>query len=118
MEEKSLDFYKKCIKQLLSEYEPLETEWSRVELLFDDERMRYMAVRVGWFKQKRIHLCLVHIDIYDDTIIVQCNNTEDMVVTELVEMGIPRAKIQLGFLPPEVQALSEQAASQEQLEPA
>ena len=74
--EKEMSVYQKCVKQLLSEYEPLATERSNVELLFDDERMPYLAVRIGWFQQKRIHLCLAHIDITDDAVLVQCNNTE------------------------------------------
>jgi hypothetical protein len=45
----------------------------------------------------------VHIDICDEIVIIQCNDTEDLIATELVEMGIPRERIVLGFLPPEVQ---------------
>ena len=116
--EKEIDFYRQCIKKLLVGYEPLKTQQSKVELLFDDERMRYMAVRVGWFRQKRLHLCLVHIDICDDAIIIQCNNTEDMIATELVKMGLPGEKIRLGFLPPESQAFSDLPVLQEHLDPA
>ncbi|RKZ52502.1 MAG: XisI protein [Candidatus Parabeggiatoa sp. nov. 3] len=96
-----IEFYKRCIKKLLSEYESFKSPWSNVELLFDDERMSYMAVRVGWLKYKRIHLCLVHIDILGEKMVIQCNNTENQVMTELLEMGIPREKISCGFLPPE-----------------
>ena len=64
--ENSLAFYQQCIKEVLSEYERLHTEWSKVELLFDDERGHYMVLRVGWFKQKRVHRCLIHIDISGD----------------------------------------------------
>ncbi|MCP4110141.1 MAG: XisI protein [Desulfobacteraceae bacterium] len=100
--EENMILYQKCIKRLLSAYQPLKTEWSEVELLFDDERKHYMAFRVGWFRQKRVHFCLVHIDICDDTVVIQANNTEDMIDDELIRMGIPREKICLGLLPPEV----------------
>ena len=100
--EKELEFYADCTKALLRNYEALKTEWSTVELLFDDQRRRYMAIRVGWFKQKRIHLCLVHIDIADDSVVIQCNNTEDMVATELIEMGIASLLQNIGYalIPP------------------
>jgi hypothetical protein len=98
-----IDFYKRCIKTLLSEYESFTSPWSKVELIFDDERMSYMVVRVGWLKHKRIHLCLVHIDILGEKMLIQCNNSENKVVTELVEMGIPKQNISCGFLPPETQ---------------
>jgi hypothetical protein len=106
-----IDFYKRCIKQLLAEYESFKSPCPHVELLFDDERMSYMAVRVGWLKDKHLHLCLVHIDILDDTLVVQCNNTENLVVTQLVEMGIPREKISCGFIPPEARKDMAQAWS-------
>jgi len=114
--EKDLNFYQESIKKVLSGYEMLNTEQSSVELLFDDERKRYTAIRLGWLAQKRIYLCLVHIDIEDEAIIIQCNNTEDMIATELVSLGVPKEKIRLGFLPPEVQAFSDLSVSQEQFE--
>lgn len=101
--DQSIEFYKACIKHILAEYESLRTEWSTVELLFDDERLHYMALRVGWHQHKRIHACLVHIDICQDRIVIQANNTEDPIDDELIELGIPREKICLGILPPEVQ---------------
>ena len=61
-------------------------------------------------------LCLVHIDICDEMIVIQCNNTEDLLVNELEEMGIPRQQIRLGFLPPEVRSLADDRESQPVLE--
>lgn len=116
--EGTVEQYKKSVKQLLSSYEALHTEHSHVELLFDDIHLRYMAVRVGWMKRKRIHLCLVHIDICDGLLVIQCNNTEDLLIDELEALGIPRQKIVLGFLPPEIRALENQHEIEEQLEPA
>jgi hypothetical protein len=116
--EKSIDFYKQCIKKLLSEYESLETEHSKVALLFDDEHSHYMAVRFGWFGQKRIHLCLAHISLEDDIVVLQCNNTEDLIATELVKRGIPKEKIRLSFLPSGVQMFSEWPLAQGEFEPA
>lgn len=95
--------YKECVKQLLCKYESLKDEDSEVELIFDDERMRYMALWVGWHKYKRVHQCIVHIDIVGDRIFIQCNDTEDSLVAELVEMGIPQENISLGFIHPKNQ---------------
>jgi hypothetical protein len=108
--ESHVTFYQQCIKAVLTEYQQLRTPHSHIELLFDDERMRYMVMRVGWHNQKRIHLCLVHIDILDDLVIIQSNNTEAPLAAELVDMGIPRAKIGLGFIPPEARQYAEYPA--------
>ncbi len=117
--EKGLDIYKHYIKQVLSTYETLKTNQSEVKLIFDDVRMHYMVMRIGWLNQKHIHLCLVHIDITSDVVIIQCNNTEDMIATKLVKAGIPQNKIRLGFLPPESQTfVEEQSELRKQLQPA
>jgi len=95
------------VKQLLSSYERLKTEDMRIELVFDDERMRYMAVWVGWRKHKRIHQCAVHIDICDGEVIIHWNDTEDMLDEELAEMGIPMSRIRSEIIPPEVRLYQE-----------
>ncbi|MDM8558305.1 XisI protein [Candidatus Parabeggiatoa sp. HSG14] len=99
--ESTITFYQQCIKTILAHYESLRTEETNIELIYDDERMHYMVLRVGWVSQKRMYLCLLHMDIVDETIIIQCNNTEDRVASELVQMGIPKEHIGLGFIPPE-----------------
>lgn len=105
--ESMIPLYQQCIKTLLSQYESPQAEDAAIELICDDERMRYLVLRVGWRDQKRIYLCLLHIDIIDDTVIIQCNNTEDKVASELVQLGIPKDKIGLGFLPPAVRSDAE-----------
>jgi hypothetical protein len=112
--EEHLTLYQSCIKHVLSEYQALHTQWSEVELIFDDEHHHYMAYRLGWFNHKRIHFCLVHIDICDDMVIIQANNTEDMIDEELIEQGIPKDKICLGLLPPDVREYLTQPNNHEQ----
>ncbi|MFN8488601.1 MAG: XisI protein [Caldilineaceae bacterium] len=116
--EGTVEQYKKSVKQFLSTYESLHTEHLHVELLFDDVRLRYMAVRVGWINRKRIHLCLIHIEICDGFLIIQCNNTEDLIIDELEALGISRQKIILGFLPPEIRTLEALHEREVRLEPA
>lgn len=101
--EKSTLNYEVCVKNLLKAYEKQNTPHSKVELIFDDARKRYLVLRVGWFEEKRLHLCLVHIDLVADKVIIQANNTEDLIASELETLGIPREKIVLGFLPPHLQ---------------
>jgi len=97
--ENSVKFYQRCIKELLKEYAEIASGEARLELLFDDDHARYMLARVGWRQEKRIHRCLVHIDIEGNCVIIQANNTEQLIDRDLVNKGIPSDKIRLGFLP-------------------
>lgn len=100
--ETSIDFYKRCIKQALSEYENLKTDHCKTELVFDDEHGRYLVVWLGWQGQKRIHTCSVHIDIVDENIVIQWNDTEELLDERLIEMGVARSSIVIGTIPPEL----------------
>lgn len=113
--ENTVAFYQTCIKHLLSEYVSLKTEETDVNVCFDDKRMCYLVMRVGWFqKYKRIHRCLIHIEICDETVVIQANNTEDPIDTDLIEMGIPKEKICLGFIPADFRAYAEQHSRERQ----
>ncbi len=101
-----IKFHQQCVKRLLSEYEKISTQHSKDEVIFDDERQRYIVMNLGWSGERRIHFCLVHIDIREGNIIIQANNTEDFVASRLVEMGVPAERIFLSFLPPEYQAFA------------
>ena len=74
--------------------DPIQTK-----LVFDKENHHYQLVRVGWKKQKFYHYCIFHFDIINNKIWIQANNTEEMVGDELVERGVKKTEIVLGFQP-------------------
>ena len=97
--ETSVAFYQRCIKQILSEYESLQTDQLSTELIFDDERKHYLVMWLGWNGYKRIHECAIHIDIVDDKIVIQWNDTEELLEDSLMSLGIPKQDIILGTIP-------------------
>ncbi|MFH7028758.1 MAG: XisI protein [Heteroscytonema crispum UTEX LB 1556] len=72
------------------------------ETIFDSENDRYMLISLGWSKERRVHYCVMHIDIIDSQIWIQANNTDRLIAEELVVAGIPPKSIVLGLQPPEV----------------
>jgi hypothetical protein len=68
----------------------------------DRERDHYEVMHVGWDGVRRVHGCVVHIDIRDGKVWVQHGGTSRPVAEELVAAGIPRKAIVLGFHPTEV----------------
>jgi hypothetical protein len=80
------------------------------ELIFDQERDRYLLLEVGWRGSERIHHCIFHLDIINGQIWVQVNQTDRLIAHELVEMGIDRQEIVLGLQRPQVRPFTEFAA--------
>ncbi|MFZ1570759.1 MAG: XisI protein [Thiolinea sp.] len=97
--ETSITFYQRCIKQLLSEYESLQTDQLSTELIFDDERKHYLVMWMGWNGHKRIHECAIHLNIVDNKVIIQWNDTEELLEDSLVSLGIPKQDIIVGTIP-------------------
>lgn len=62
-----------------------------------------MIVLDGWEHsgKRRVHSALVHLDIIDGKIWVQRDGTEYGMAQELVDAGIPKSQIVLGFQPVE-----------------
>jgi len=55
---------------------------------------------VGRDNRRRIHGCLVHIDIINGKIWIQRDGTEYGIANELVDVGVPKNRIVLGFRSP------------------
>jgi XisI protein len=100
----TLENYRQIVKQLLREYAQIPTSESEVqnETIFDSENDRYMFLSLGWSKGRRVHYCVMHIDIIDGQVWIQANNTDRLIGEELVAAGIPPELIVLGLQPPEV----------------
>ena len=54
---------------------------------------------VGWEGIRRVHGCLIHVDIIDRKIWIQRDGTERGVARDLIDAGVPREQIVLAFQP-------------------
>ncbi|MBN3897679.1 MAG: XisI protein [Nostoc sp. NOS(2021)] len=104
MDYTQLDHYRQVIETILSEYASLSYSYADIqsEVVFDRSRDRYLWMDVGWDSDRRIHGCLVHIDLIDSKIWIQRDGTEEGIAADLERAGIPKEHIVLGFRPPEL----------------
>ncbi len=103
-----LNNYRQKIKQILTQYSQYKPSYGEVEIeeIFDLERDRYQLVSVGWNHQTRIYGCMIHLDIKNEKIWIQQNTTEFDIARELVEMGVPKHDIVIGFHTPKMRQLT------------
>jgi len=96
--------YRAIIKDILTEYAQFKPSYGEIEteVIFDEARDHYEVMYVGWEGVKRIHGSLIHVDIRDGKVWIQHDGTESGIAEELVEAGIPRDHIVLGFHSPEI----------------
>jgi hypothetical protein len=72
----------------------------RTLTVFDRERGQFLLMNEGWDGYKHIEQVWVHVEFRDGKFWVQQDGTREGVAVELVNAGIPRERIVLGFLHP------------------
>jgi hypothetical protein len=100
----TLDTYRQIIRNVLEPYTRIPYSYGDLQCkaIFDSDSDSYLLITSGWDGAKRVHSCLVHLDIIDGKVWVQRDDTEDGVTNELVAAGIPKEHIVLGFHPLDV----------------
>lgn len=105
--------YREIIEKIIQQHarEHSEKDLEQVEVVFDKERDRYLLLYVGWQEEERIHGCPIHIDIKDGKIWIQRDFTEEGLAYQLVELGVPKTDIVLGFRAPYVRQFTDFAVA-------
>lgn len=115
--------FQTIIKRILNEYAYFKPVHGNIScrVSFDDEHGAYALFQVGWDGDTYVHGAVIHIDLLGDQVWIQYDGTEDGVAGELVDAGIPKEQIILGFRPPELRpytgfGVGKQAINQERHE--
>jgi len=112
MDFRDIDECRKIIKQLLIESSKFKPAYGDIEtdVVFDDERNHYQMIHLGWEGKRRVCGAIIHISLQNGKVWIQYDGTESGVAEELVEAGIPREQIVLGFRSPKLRRYTQYAA--------
>jgi XisI protein len=94
-----LALYRQAIQMILTDYVKVPISNGEIEsqAVFDTQRDHYQAMNVGWDGHRRVHGCVLHLDIKDGKVWVQQNMTEIPIAQELMALGVAKEDIVLGF---------------------
>ncbi|GAB4187766.1 MAG: hypothetical protein Fur006_27830 [Coleofasciculaceae cyanobacterium] len=108
-----LAYYRDIVRRLIFEYASHQPANGQIEVeaVIDPDRDHYEVVHVGWDGTRRVHGSVVHIDIIGDKVWIQYDGTSQPVAEALLEAGIPREAIVLGFHPVELRQYTDFAIS-------
>jgi XisI protein len=97
----TLDTYRQGIEKVLRTYAQISYAHGEIqtEVVLDRQADHYLVLAVGWDGARRIHGSIIHLDIINGKVWIQRDSTEHGIAEELVEAGIPRDQIVLGFRP-------------------
>ena len=109
MDTKTLNEWRQIIKKILAELAAIpfpEVVNLKAKSVFDEPSDIYMVLVEGWQDVKRMHGCLLHVEINDGKIWIQQDGTEHGVANELLVAGIPKDRIVLAFKSPQTRSHS------------
>jgi XisI protein len=109
----TLESYRHIVQHVLTEYTKVSYAYGHIEFatIFDRASDRYALMTLGWEDDKRVHGCLLHIDIIDGKLWIQRDGTEQGIADDLVQAGIAKDRIVLGFHPADVRQHTEYAVA-------
>lgn len=107
----TIDGYRAIIENVLAAYARIPYAYGDIvtETVFDRTNDRYLLVNVGWDGDRRVHGCLLHLDLTDGKVWIQRDGTEDGIAGELELAGIPKDHIVLGFRSAELRQYTDYA---------
>ncbi len=107
-----LEEYREHIQRVLTDYAKQRTSRNQddeleMQTIFDTVRDHYQLIYVGWDKGRRVYGPVMHLDIKNGKIWIQWNGTEDDIAAELMELGVSKQDIVLGFHTPFMRQFSD-----------
>ena len=100
----TINKYRQIVRNILTEHTEIPYAHGDIcfETVFDSESDHYLLIILGRENERRVHGCLIHIDIISGKLWIQRDGTESGIANELVSSGVPKEHIVLGFRSPEI----------------
>ncbi|WP_330205292.1 XisI protein [Cyanobacterium sp. Dongsha4] len=93
--------YVELIKDILTQHSINHSQTdTEIQLIFDDYNYHYQVLNIGWQDQTRIYGVIIHVDLKGDKIWIQRDATEIGIANQLLEKGVVKQDIVLGFQAP------------------
>ncbi|MEM8534682.1 MAG: XisI protein [Chloroflexota bacterium] len=91
--------YRTIISQALHDYAQIPYAYGEIEskVIIDKDQNEFLIVNVGWNERRRVHGCLIHVELRDGKVWIQRDGTEEGIVKTLLQAGIPKEHIVLAF---------------------
>ncbi len=100
--------YQQILCEILEEYGNLKKSLTpniKTQTMIDNVHQHYQLLSVGWYNDRFVYTVAFHFDIIDGKVWILQNNTDVLIADELIERGILKTDIVLGFIPEKFRSL-------------
>ena len=112
-----IEKYKKIVRKIVEEVVAMSPEMEdgvENQLITDDEHGHYLYFGVGWENKGKdwFYATFIHIDVKPNgRVWLQHDGTDLRIANQLIERGIPKNDIVIGFQPPYVRDMMQDFAT-------
>lgn len=109
-----VNIFQKAIIDVLNEYQSqfkVTSQDIKNEVIIDKVNQHYQFLWTGWRADNHIFTVVFHIDIIEDKVWIQKDNSEIGFATLLVEKGVSKKDIVLAYFPKAHRELTEYAVA-------
>jgi hypothetical protein len=92
------------VEGVVDDYARIKYVYDQVERqsVFDRDKGRFLLMIAGWNKGKRVHGCLIDVQIKNDKLWIERDGTEEGVGVEFERLGVPKSQMVLAWYPEEI----------------
>lgn len=103
-----LSCYRKIIQEIILKHAKYKPSHGKIETIniCDAENDNYLLMDIGWDETGRVHETFLHLRIKDGKIWIEWDGIEEGITQELLEAGVAKDDIVLGFYRPEKRAIT------------
>jgi hypothetical protein len=97
-----INFYKEILTNIFQEEAKkyhFELPNAGRRLYIGDDKTHFVLMEIGWEKKRYLHRILFTVEIINNKIWIHEDNTDIDLVGKLLDRGIPKKDIVLGFVP-------------------
>jgi XisI protein len=92
------------VESVLDDYARIKYVYDQVErqTVFDRNKGRFLLMIDGWDNDKRVHGCLIDVQIKNNKLWIERDGTEEGVGVEFERLGVPTSQMVLAWYPEDV----------------
>lgn len=97
-----LNLYRNSVKQIIERCYSIKSDNPNIQvnLIIDQERNHFIVMDIGWENEEsRIYDVVMHLSIIENKIWIQKDVTDMNPAEELIQKGVPKEDIMIGFMP-------------------
>ncbi len=98
-----LNQFRQIVKKIIENHGQYKPSHGQIETISicDSASDNYLLLDTGWDNVGRVHFVVFHLRIIQDKIWIECDGTEQGITEELLQLGVQKEEIVLGFFRPE-----------------